>query len=176
MASKVEQWRTFGQKAAMSEAQELELPSGMVILARRPGPAFIANYARLPLTLTSKLSDERPLGSDTGEQSNQQANFAEFLRELLVYSVLDPGISLAPGPDQIHPRDIPNEDFEFIIGWALRRHEAESLGTFRSQQHDGPTGNDSTDLRTAAVESAGHPGSDAGAGFRPGGDGRVGQD
>jgi hypothetical protein len=129
MASKVQEWRAFGQKAAESEAQELELPSGMVVRARRPGPAFFAQHARLPLTLAAKVNDESPNAAD--EPAGELSNFAEFLREILVYCVVEPGISLAPGANQIHPREIPNADFEFIIGWALRREETASLESFR---------------------------------------------
>jgi len=129
MASKEQQWRALGQKAAESEAQDLELPSGMVIRARRPGPALLAQYARLPLTLAAKVNEDSLDAADgsTGDLSN----FAEFLREILVYCVVEPGISTTPAPGQIHPREIPNGDFEFIIGWALRREEAASLESFR---------------------------------------------
>ena len=172
--TKAQEWRAKGLESAQAEAQPLELPSGMTILARRPGPAFVANYARLPLTLASKLSEDQPLAVGSTRESSDQPGFAEFLRDLLVYTVVEPGISLTPTPDQVHPRDIPNEDVEFIIGWALRRHEAESLSTFRAQRNDGPAGADGGSVPPAAVEPAGHPGSDAGAGLRPGGDGRPG--
>lgn len=129
MASKVQEWRTLGQKAAEAEAEELKLPSGMVIRARRPGPAFLAQFARLPLTLTAKVNEDRPDAAD--EPAGQLSNFAEFLREILLYCVVEPGISTTPGPGQIHPREIPNADCEFIIGWALRREEAASLEAFR---------------------------------------------
>lgn len=129
MASKEQKWRALGQKAAKQEAQDLELPSGMIIRARRPGPALLAHYARLPLTLAAGVNDERPNGAD--ESTGELSNFAEFLREILVYCVVEPGISTTPGPGQIHPREIPNGDFEFIIGWALRREEAASLESFR---------------------------------------------
>jgi hypothetical protein len=129
VTSKVEQWRTFGQKAAQAEAQELELPSGMVVRARRPGPVLLAQYARLPLTLAAKVSDESPNAVDGS--AGELLNFAEFLREILVYCVVEPGISMNPEVGQIHPHEIPNGDFEFIIGWALRREEAASLEFFR---------------------------------------------
>jgi hypothetical protein len=119
---------------------ELELPSGMKILARRPDPLQLAAWERLPLALAAVASGEQTPGEIT---AGQVAETAGFLRDLLVYCCVEPRVSLNPaGEDEIHPREIPQRDWTFILHWALRVEEARALEGFRPQRADAGGGGD----------------------------------
>ncbi len=128
------EWKDKARAAAQSEAVELELPSGMKILARRPDPLQLAAWGRLPMNLAAAAASGEGAAKVTNEQA---AELAGFLRDLLVYCCVDPRVSLDPsGPDEIHPREIPQQDWTFVINWALRVGEAQKLEPFRGERPD----------------------------------------
>lgn len=164
------EWRRRSQERTKAAAQPLSLPSGMVVLARRPGAAFLASMGRLPLTLAGSLTGrEQGEGEDAAGAAVMEG--AAFLRELLAYVVVSPRISLEGGEDTIHPREIPDEDLTFLIRWAQRREEAESLETFRGGAEHGSAGGHGADVAVPAERAAGDHGSGAGAGSGFGGHG-----
>jgi hypothetical protein len=127
------EWKEKAAQAARQGAVELDLPSGMKILARRPGPGDLAVWGGLPLSLAS-AADKK---TDPASMSDQDVlDTAGFMRDLLVYCVIEPRISLSPGPEEIHPRDIPSEDWQFIVQWAMRAEEARGLESFRGRRSD----------------------------------------
>lgn len=144
-------------------AVELTLPSGMVIKARRPGPMQIAAWDKLPMLPTG--------GGAGGASAADMAAIATFMRELLVYCCLEPGVSVTPGPEEIHPREIAEEDWTYILRWAMRLEEAESLATFRGGAADAGGGADGERVLLQTVGTDGDTGRGDGAGVRPGGDG-----
>lgn len=165
------EWKAKALAAAEKNAIELTLPSGMVIQARRPDPVQFAAWDRLPLLLAAAAEGgSTAVAMMTGEQVQETAH---FMRDLLIYCCLAPRVSLTPGEDEIHPREIPQEDWTFIMSWAMRTPEAETLRPFRPERSDGGAGDDREGVRAAAVDTAGDRGSGDGAGVRPGSDTEV---
>lgn len=154
-------WKELSRRAAEAAAVDLELPSGMTIRARRPGPAQFALWGRLPLQMVPAAGGESGGGDLAGA-----AELAEFLRNVLLYCCVSPRVSLDPrGDDEIHPRDIANEDFDFILAWALRTKEAQQFDSFRGGRADAGPGGDGEDLRRAAECAALPGGPGYGSGF-----------
>lgn len=137
--SKAQQWRDRAAEAARQEAVELTLPSGMVILARRPSLAEVAMWGGLPLSLAAAQQ-----GKSAPELSAQEVlGVFEFARTVLLNTVIEPRISLTPsGPDEIHPREISGPDLDFVLAWAQRGEEARNLESFRGQRTDAGGGSD----------------------------------
>jgi hypothetical protein len=157
-----EQWR---QKGSNRGIEDLTLPSGMIIRARRPGPLQFAQWGRLPLLLASASSPEGASNQDVVEMTN-------FMRELLIYCCVEPRVSETAAPDskeEIQPREIPEEDWTFILSWAMRAKEALGMRPFRGQRDDVGTAGDGGPvlMQTVAAASDGRPGNGAGTG--PGG-------
>ncbi len=136
--------RAGAWRAAVKAAVELPLPSGVVILARRPDLMQLAAWNKLPLYLAGAVAP------GTGEEPDV-AEAMKATRELLEYCCVEPRISLEPTPEEIHPRDIPEGDWTFIVRWALRLEEARKLEPFRTERRDDGGGGDSDGLRAAAV-------------------------
>jgi len=128
------EWKKKGADVARQGAVELDLPSGMKILARRPGPGDLAIWGGLPLSLATAAAKET---NPASMSDRDLLDTAGFMRDLLVYCVLEPRISLSPGPEEIHPHDIPSEDWQFIVSWAMRAEEARTLESFRGRRPDG---------------------------------------
>jgi hypothetical protein len=152
---KLQEWREK-QAAAVT----LTLPSGLEILARRPGPLQVAMWDRLPLLLTTFE------GHAEGLSKEQLAEAAAFTRELFEYCWVAPKLQ-----EEISPREIPNEDFGFVMAWALRMKEAAALRPFRGERADAGGDGDSQAVFREAIGADGDRRSSAGAGVRPGGDG-----
>jgi hypothetical protein len=147
------EWREKGRAAAVSSAVELELPSGMTILARRPDPLQLAAWDRTPLMLAAAVSEVEPAGEVTMQQA---ADTAKFFAELLEYCCVSPRISMSPASDEeIHPREISQADWMFIAGWAMRTVEVADLRRFRGERNDAGDRGDGEDFRPEAVGAAG---------------------
>ncbi len=156
---KASEWKQRAQEDARAEAAELLLPSGMKILARRPDAAQMAVWGRLPLQLAAAAGKGQ---SEVASSSDEAIELMAFMRDLLVYVCVEPRISLAPTSDEeIHPRDIPQEDWQFLFRWAMRFEEGRNLEGFRGQRAGDRPGNDGQDVGSAAIADAG----DSGPGF-----------
>ena len=163
----LKEWRAAQQKAAAEQAVELTRPSGLSILARRPDPAALLTWGRLPLGLASERAPE---GADRSRSAEEVQSALDLTRQLLLYCLVKPRISFDPrGDDEIHPREIPMEDVVFLTRWAMRAQEADELRPFRTQRSAAESGGDGQSVRDAAVGAGGDPGSGAGAGTGPGG-------
>lgn len=167
-----QEWKAKAEAAAKREAADLQLPSGMTIRARRPDPAQLLMWGHLPLGLAAETSRSEPgpagTPSGTGPDTEHTLASISFARELLLWCVVTPRLSLTPGADEIHPRDIPLDDALFILRWAMRRQEADALRSFRGRRPGDRPGGDGEAVRSAAVEPGGDPGPGDGAGVRPG--------
>jgi len=173
MSSNTETWRRKSRDLALAEAVELELPSGTVIKARRPGPALLAGYGRLPFGLAGAASSTSWTGV-TPQQAEDVHATADFLRDLLLYCVVDPSISLHPAAGEIHPREIADADVKYIFAWAVRGDEVASLETFRPGRTDeGSSGNGQT-VPGTSFGSAGNRRQGRSSKLRSRGDGGVG--
>lgn len=147
-----ELWCRKSRQLLLAEAVDLELPSGAVIKARRPGPGLMAGWGRLPLGLAAAASD-------AAVQSDEDARTtAAFLRDLILYCVVEPVISLNPRLGEIHPRNIADADTNYILAWAIRGEEVASLESFRPKRADEVTGGNGAGIPRASVRSAGHKG------------------
>jgi hypothetical protein len=128
--SRAKEWKTRARETARSEAVELVLPSGMEILARRPDPLQLAAWGRLPLGLVGAA-----VPTAAGEITTAEvAETAAFMRDLLTYCCVDPAVSVEPGEDTMHPSEIPQQDWTFILRWALRAEEVRALDGFRQER------------------------------------------
>jgi hypothetical protein len=163
------EWRKKAREAAARESVELTLPSGMVIRARRPDPVQMAAWGRLPLNLAHMAQGGQLHADDVSEEA--AIDMIKMWRDLLIYCCVSPRISMEPkGDDEIAPSEIPDADWKFFMGWAMRAEEAERLRPFRDRPADGVAVRDGEDVGRAAVGAAGDRGPGAGAGVRPGGD------
>jgi hypothetical protein len=158
------EWKSKGRAAAQAEAAPLELPSGMVIMARRPDAIQVAMWGQMPLGLAAAVQGER----STPSTADMLAAIA-LSRDVLAYCCVSPRISLTPkGEDEIHPKDVDSNDMLFILRWARRGEEADSLRTFRPERQVASPGSDSTAVRSEAVSDVGDRGPGGGVGSGPG--------
>jgi hypothetical protein len=134
----------------------LELPSGQEILARRPDAAQLAVWGRLPLQLAAAAMT----GGETPEFTVEDGvELMTFYRELLNYCCVEPRISLAPaGDDEIHPKDIPQEDWQYILRWAMRFEEGRKFEGFRRERAGSGVGGDGEVVGGPAVGVVGDDG------------------
>ena len=134
--TRAEEWRAKAR-------EELELPSGMKIVARRPGALQLAKWGRLPMVLAAAVSGA------PGTEPDVDAT-AEYIREIVNWCLIEPA---APG--EIEADEIPAEDLTYLWRWALRVEEARALEGFRGGGRDAGAGGDGADLRAAAIGAAG---------------------
>ena len=167
-------WAKRGREIAAETAEDLLLPSGVTIKARRPGPALLASLGALPFGLAAMVTGSGDDDGAVGRMSNAKViEVMTALRTLLTYCVVSPRIAATPGPDEIAAADVPNIDVEFIIAWVMRGDEAKSLAAFRQYFGVRGAGGDGADVRDAAVMSTGDRGSSTGRGAGSGGGGGV---
>jgi hypothetical protein len=161
--TKAVEWKARAAEHARAEAEELPLPSGMVILARRPDGAQLAVWGHLPMQLAAaavKAGETLPILTP-----DQTMDLLRFYRELLTYCLVDPRISLTPGENEIHPRDVCAGDWDFIVRWAMRFEEGRNLEGFRGERPGTGAGGGGADVGTAAVNDARDQGPGGGVEF-----------
>jgi hypothetical protein len=162
MSRAAQQWKQKAALQAIAEAVDLDLPSGVTIRARRPDPTQLAMWGRLPMGLAAEARGE----AEAEMSSDDVVELVRLMREVLIYCCVEPRISLAPqGPDELHPREIPDEDLKYIIRWATRADEVRAYKGFRGEPADARPGGDREGIRPAAVGAAGDRRSGAGAQF-----------
>jgi hypothetical protein len=87
----------------MNPPERVILPkSGLAVLLRRP------------TTLAVCMMDERLAAL---EEAGQVLKRRDLLREAVVAAVVQPRLSLQPGPGEIHPNDLLQADQTFIVRW-----------------------------------------------------------
>lgn len=155
--AKASEWKARGEQRARAEAVSLGLPSGMTILARRPDPVQLAVWGRLPLQLAAASVRQKVEPELTVEDGIE---LMTFHRDLLTYCCVEPHISLTPsGEGEIHPKDIPEEDWKYILRWAMRFEEARQLEPFRGQRAGSGVGGDGEVMGSPAIDVVGVDGS-----------------
>jgi len=137
----------------------------MTIRARRPDAMQFVQWQMLPMMLATAAQ------AAPAEVSEEEARrIANLLRELLVWCCIEPRVSTEPKDDsEIHPREIPDKDLWFIVAWAMRLKEVQSLRPFRGERADAATGHDGEAVLLQTIEPAQDRGPVDSAGVRPGG-------
>lgn len=93
------------------------LPSGKTVLLRRPTPIwFMLSWGRLPKGLAAHV--EHGGGSTVASNVDDLSNLANYVVKLITEIFVQPRVSLTPGPDEISPDLISDEDIRFLIRWA----------------------------------------------------------
>jgi hypothetical protein len=158
-------WKRAAAQLRRDASVEIELPSGAVVRACRPGVEHWMLRGRMPEALSAVVlaltgDDRRKL------TPAELAELGRFNRDIVIATVVEPKIVLdAPGDGEIAYGDIPDADAEFLLEWARRAPEVASLESFRQRAGLPAAGAGVEDVRPAAEPDAGHPG--PGAGARP---------
>jgi hypothetical protein len=111
-------FRRAAEDSAFEPEKCIVLPkSGLAVILRRPKPvAFTLFAARLPSSLAARVQ-AGGTGSDPASAEELVA-LSRFWTGIFQEMFVQPKISLTPGPHEIHPAWIPNEDANFLIRWA----------------------------------------------------------
>jgi hypothetical protein len=130
-----------------SKAERVVLPKlDKAVLLRRPSPVWFVFRGRLPQSLAARVAGR---GFDlVGEQTSmpELGELADWILAILRETMVDPRVSLDPGPGEIPPELLDIEDVNFILRWAYGevRTEGEgsvtSLDGFRSEREPVATG------------------------------------
>jgi hypothetical protein len=132
-------FRRAAEDSAFEPTERIVLPkSGLAVMLRRPKPvAFTLFAARLPSSLAARVQSG---GAGTVPASAEDlVALSRFWTSMLEQMFVQPKLSLMPGPHEIHPTWIPNEDANFLIRWAVGEISSAGLLT-------GPGGEGSVDL------------------------------
>ncbi|MGH9354201.1 MAG: hypothetical protein ACRD2G_18895 [Terriglobia bacterium] len=90
---------------------------GKAVLMRRPSPLWFVFRGQLPQTLAiAGTIGNTPPVVHTPEEAQALAG---WIVDLLSEVMVQPRISLSPGPDEIPPDLLADEDLNFIIRWAV---------------------------------------------------------
>lgn len=115
-----------------AQAKPLTLPSGLTILAYRPPPEWwIRNIGRMPQSITARLHGAEPVASNDEDTIKTALLTVSLIQEVVV----SPTIKLGPGPGELDPSDITNEDLTFIMRFGGGEIDAtgQDLDTFSGE-------------------------------------------
>jgi hypothetical protein len=120
-------FRRAAEDDAFEPPERVVLPrSGLAVILRRPKPvAFTLFAARLPSSLAARVQ-AGGAGADPASAEDLVA-LSRFWTGVFAQMFVEPKLSLVPGPHEIHPTWIPNEDANFLIRWAVGEISSASL-------------------------------------------------
>ncbi|MGH9406338.1 MAG: hypothetical protein ACRD3D_10955 [Terriglobia bacterium] len=104
---------------------------GKPVLMRRPSPLWFVFRGRLPQTLAVAGSKSQVARAQAPEDAHV---LAQWITELLCEVMVQPRLSQSPGPGEITPDLIADEDLTFIVRWAIG--EVASDGSDTSSARD----------------------------------------
>lgn len=115
-------------------SEPLTLPSGLTVIARRPSPNWwLRNFGRLPETIAARAS-----GQDQNLRLtvDELVKYSQFEVQLVSEVVLNPVIRLNPGPGEVDPNLITDDDLLFIVRYARGEISADGrdLEAFRRER------------------------------------------
>lgn len=133
------------RKSDDAQLERVVLPkSQYAVMLRRPTPMWFLLHGHLPLSLAA-----RNQGTGDREQATvieTPEDFVQFSRwmvDLLTEVFVGPKLSLHPGPNEISPEWLDEDDVNFIIRWAVGEVAAArsasngaSTGSEASRSHD----------------------------------------
>lgn len=114
---------------------------GKAVLMRRPSPLWFIFRGHLPQSLAASAFSLPSAGDLAPKTADDLERLAGWVTELLHEVMLQPRVSLSPGPGEIPPDLIADEDLNFIIRWAMGEVTSEGrddssaggLARFRSE-------------------------------------------
>lgn len=110
-------------KTAFEMDQRVErviLPKlGKPVLMRRPSPLWFVFRGQLPVTLAIAGAAAKADSYPATHKPEEAQSLAAWIVDLLSEVMVQPRISLSPGPDEIPPDLLADEDLNFIIRWAV---------------------------------------------------------
>lgn len=106
---------------------------GKAVLMRRPSPGWFIFRGQFPATLAAVATASNPDAAISAEQLRQ---YAKWTCELLDQVMVKPRVSLAPGPEEISPDLLADEDLNFIIRWSMGEvaSDGSDLSSFRGKR------------------------------------------
>jgi hypothetical protein len=125
------------------DAETLVLPSGLTVRAHRPSPDWwLRHLGRMPQGLAVRVSSQPT--EPAMPTSDDMIEFAQYTIAILAEVVVRPKIRNHPGPQDIDPNWITDEDFQFLMQYARGEIAADgqSLGRFRGRAASAATGTD----------------------------------
>ncbi len=135
------------QELGRGQPERVILPKlGKAIIMRRPTPAWFIFRGQFPATLAARPLRQGGSAASGGDgelkDQNDMQRFAGWVVELLDEVMIQPRVSLAPGPGEISPDLIDDEDLTFIIKWSMGvvAPDGRGLDEFRSESKPAATG------------------------------------
>jgi len=112
--------------------ERITLPKlGKAVLLRRPTARWFIYRGQFPAVLAAKMA-----GQDDQQRSVDDLHrIAKWVVDLLGEVMVQPRVSLSPGPGEISPDMICDDDLNFIIKWSLGvvASDGGDLSSFRDQ-------------------------------------------
>ena len=103
----------FFEVGRRDSAQEVPLPSGLVVELIRPSPSGAFSIIQCHMEKLRNLTEPRS-GSSPGDAMNE---YIEWLCWLLTWAFASPRFRKYPGADEIGLANLPKQDLRFIINW-----------------------------------------------------------
>lgn len=117
-----------------AQGEQVELPSGAVVLLRRPPlKSWMAN-GRMPQSLlNAAITARADAGNDLTlthqktmeavlEDNQKTIEAYKFMLEIVTYSMVQPElVEVVTGPNQLAMDELADEDFTYIVKWATRQ-------------------------------------------------------
>jgi hypothetical protein len=134
--------------ARESRTERVVLPKlGKAVLLRRPSAIWFMFRGRLPQSLAVRFTAQGPtFGAERTASAAEVTELADWIVTILQETLVEPRLSLNPGPGEIPPELLEIEDVNFILQWAYGElggtpgGSAASLDSFRDERKPASAG------------------------------------
>jgi len=118
-------------EARESHAERVVLPKlGKAVLLRRPSPVWFVFRGRLPQSLAARVAGQgSTFGGERTTTALELTELADWIIAILQETLVEPRVSLNPGPGEIPPELLDIEDVNFVLRWAYGELGTEAEGS-----------------------------------------------
>lgn len=141
--STAEDFRNLSHQRSLQTAEKILLPSGLIVLAYRPGPEWwVRELGKLPKSIAARMRGETAPTENLSPE--ELVEMSRYMVRMIEEVVLQPKIRLDPGPEDVDPRLVTDADLTYILKYAGGEIAAtgQDLTAFPSQRGSVDTGTD----------------------------------
>ncbi len=149
-------WRAAAKTKDLSAGEPLTLPSGAVVLVRRPPLSEWIAQGRLPQAFAQMVLARETASPAQPPSVADVLALGRFVYALVVATVLQPQIVRdSPAEGEIAYDEVPCADIDAILAYANRSTEVAALGEFHRVGESSGAGADGAPVRPAAERDGG---------------------
>jgi hypothetical protein len=125
--STAEEFKAQFLERQKQEAEPVTLPSGLSIMVRRPKPDWwLRHMGQLPTSMAAQLTGKSEESVSSDITMTELIEYSKWAIQIVQEIIVSPTVKLNPGPGEVDPNWITDDDLRFLVKYAGGEVSADS--------------------------------------------------